>query len=51
MNSKVIITVNSCNFFNNISFDGDIFCSSPTRNYYAEIIVIYLSVKTERSKG
>ena len=45
MNCKIIIAVNSCDFLDNISFDCNIFSSSPTWNNYTEIIIINLSVK------
>ena len=45
MNCKIIIAVNSCNFLDNISFDSNIFSSSPAWNNHTEIIVINLSVK------
>ena len=47
MNFKVVIAVNTGDFFNDVSLDCNILCCSPAWNRYAEVIVVELNLKAE----
>ena len=47
VNFKVVIAVNTGDFFNDVSLDCNILCCSPAWNRYAEVIVVELNLKAE----
>lgn len=50
MNFKVVIAVNTGDFFNDVSLDCNILCCPPAWNRYAEVIVVELNLKAEAFK-